>query len=93
MAIPVLIGKWLTAGLFASVGAFAGRVFTALGIGWVTYNFAMPQFTAYFQQLFGGVGALPLQVIGYLQLDIFVTMVLSAIATKFAMRMVLRRAL
>lgn len=75
--IPALVGVIAAAGF---------RILTALGLGFVTFNVAMPNLLNFIQSYFGQLPANILNVVGVLRLDIAITIILSAAAAKVIYR-------
>ena len=86
-----LLAKWIAAALGGAVGGFIFRALAALGIGYVTHTFIMPDFVAMIEGQLANVPPEVLQVLGLARVDIAVTIILSAVSVRLASRMVWRR--
>ncbi len=86
------IGGWIVAALGLSMGSLIGRALSALGIGYATYNFAMPAFVSQVQSYFGALPSSIVQVLAAMKADVVVTIIFSAIAVRMASRVFFRRA-
>lgn len=71
--IPILIGVLLSV---------AFRFLVAIGLGFLTFNVALPEIYSFIQSYFAQMPAEVVNMIGVLRLDIAMTLVLSAAATK-----------
>jgi hypothetical protein len=85
------LAKWIWAGLAVSMSGLIGRAFVALGIGYGTYNFLMPDFVAFVQGQLGGLPGNMVAVLAAAKVDVAVTIIFSAVATKLASRLFFRR--
>lgn len=90
MALPIAaaIGGWVVAKLQGAAGSIIARGLAALGIGYATYNFAMPEVKAYIINQFGGVPPDMLRVILLAKVDVCFSIILSAIAAKMTQQIV-----
>lgn len=93
MAWPLAssIGSWVAGGLAASIGTIITRAMAALGIGYVTYTFAMPEFVSLISTQFVGLPPEVRGVIAMTKVDVAITIILSAVAARTTMRMIWRR--
>lgn len=86
------IGKWIVSALAYSMSGLIGRALLALGIGYGTYEFAMPQFKAMIQSQLSGLPGTILQVLAAAKVDVAVTIILSAVSVRMAARIFFRKA-
>lgn len=83
--IGALVG-WFINKLRKYAGGIAGRILSTLGIGLTTHNFVLPNLVAFVQ---GYVGAVPVEVLallGYINVDKAITMIISAYVAKKALK-------
>lgn len=87
--MPIFLGA-LLGGLANSMGSFVGRSLIALGLGFATYvgfDALVSSIVAQINQLMSGFTNSSLAAWGgFFQIDKHITMVLSAVATKIAMK-------
>lgn len=91
MALPALIGGWVFSSFAVGMGALIARALVALGIGYATYSFVMPGFVSQISSWVGGVPPEVRGVLGLMKVDVFITMIFSAITAKMSMRLIWRR--
>lgn len=91
MALDTFVGGFIGS-LINKLRDFAagivGRCMTALGVGWTTTQYALPNFVSWIQSHAGGVGADVIAVLAYINVDKAMTMILSAYIVKKAMKLV-----
>lgn len=85
------IGKWIVAALAANMSGLIGRVLMAMGIGYATYNFAMPEFLAMAQSAMGSLPANAIAIMAAIKADVAITIIFSAIAARMASRIIFRK--
>lgn len=71
--IPILIGVLLSV---------AFRFLVAIGLGFVTFTVALPELYSFIQQYFAQLPAEVVQTVGILRIDIAMTILISAAATR-----------
>ncbi len=78
--------SWLGAFMESHIGSIVVQLLLSLGISFTTYKFGIQPFQTFIAQQLAGVTGLIAQVIGFLGLGIAMSMILSAIAAKYATR-------
>lgn len=86
------VGQWIVLAFAGSMSGLIARAFVALGIGYGTYNFVMPQFVSMVAGQLGNVPGPMLAVLGAAKVDVAVTIIFSAVAARLATRIFFRRA-
>lgn len=81
--MPALIA-WLLGALESSIGSIIISALVTLGFSFTTYKFAVQPFRAMVQGYLSSGGSQLTAIIGFLGIDQCVTMVLSAIAARYA---------
>lgn len=92
--MPQIIGALIAALLTAArtyLPGIAGRVLLALGIGFATYEFAMPAILSLMQSQVSGLSPLLHAYFGALGIDMGITMILSAMAARAAHKAIMAR--
>jgi len=87
----MLIGIFISTMALKS-GGLIGRIFGTLGLAFVTYKYVMPEVKGYLAGYLSGLGSETVQLIGYIQADKAMVMILSAGATKLASNLMLGKA-
>lgn len=80
------IGSWVAHFFATTVGVIIAKGLAALGLSYVTYQFAVPEFVGMIQQQLGALPADWLGVIYLAKVDVATTIVFSAIAVRMASR-------
>lgn len=91
MPFLAALGALLSRLMFSKAGPILLQAITFLGIGLATATFAVAPLRAYIEQGFGGLPATVSQWVGFLQIDIYATAVLSAYAASAVKRVLLRK--
>lgn len=81
--MPALIG-WLLHGIGAALVTWVGRVLLSFGVAVTTYSVAVPEMLGYIQGQFAGVPADIVSMLAYMNVDKFMTLILSALAVRWA---------
>ena len=87
----MLIGIFIST-LAIKSGGILGKLFGTAGLAWISYKYVMPEFRDY---MLGYMNALPADVyelVTYCRFDVFMTMLLSAAAVRFASGLMLGKA-
>lgn len=87
--MPALFISALIGALASAMGALAGRVLIALGIGFVTYKGIDVGIASLKSSVISGINGLPadaLGLLGYLWVDKALTIIFSAIVVALSMR-------
>lgn len=85
------VGGWIVAAFGASAGGLIFKALAALGIGYASYTFLVPEFKAGIASQFAGIPSEVRLALGLMKIDIFITMVLSAISVRLASRLIWRK--
>jgi len=75
---------WLGAFLESHIGSIVVQLGLSLGVSLVSYKFGVEPFMNFIAQQLAGVSGMVAQVMGFLGLGIALSMILSAIAAKYA---------
>lgn len=75
---------WLGAFLESRIGSIAVQLGLSAGVSLVSYKFGVEPFMNFITQQLAGVTGVIAQVVGFLGLGIALSMILSAIAAKYA---------
>ena len=81
--MPVLIA-WLLEALETSLGSIVISALLTLGVSTVTYTFTVAPFRTMIADYLGGLSGTAINILGFLGVDQAITMILSALAAKFA---------
>jgi hypothetical protein len=85
------IGKWIVVALAASMSGLIGRVLLAMGIGYATYEFAMPAFVNMIRGQLSGLPGTMIAVLAAAKVDVAITILFSAISARMASRIIFRK--
>ncbi len=85
------IARWVVYAFGASMGGLIFRALAALGIGYATYNFAMPTFIAQMQGYFSALPPEVGQIMALAKVDVACTIIFSAVSVRMASRAFFRR--
>jgi hypothetical protein len=77
---------WLGAFVESKLGSWAVSVLLALGVSFTSYKFGVEKFQSFIIQQVGGMPAVVAAVFGWLGGGIAMSMMLSAVAAKYATR-------
>lgn len=85
--MPILapIVAWILRVLMVRGVGLVVAVIAGLGLSLVSYKFAVQPFSQMIADYLGGAGAVMVNWLGFFGVDQFITIVLSAVAVKFAM--------
>lgn len=75
--MPVFVA-WLLAGIGSALASWATSLLVAFGLSVVTYTVAVPALKGFLISQFAGVPSAWVELIGYMQVDKAMTMILSA---------------
>lgn len=81
--MPALIA-WLMSALETTIGSIVISGLLSLGIGFTTYKFTVAPLKAFIIAQAGGMGAQAVAILGFLGFDVAITIILSAIAARYA---------
>lgn len=88
--MDAILTKWvglLITGLKLAAASIVGRVMAALGFTWANFTFALPQAKGWLVEQFAGLPANIREIIAATGVDVFMTLVISAILARMGMRM------
>lgn len=75
---------WLLTALESRAGSIGVSLLASLGLGFTAYKFTIAPLRDFIASQAGGAPAMAIGILGFLGLDKAVTMILSAIASKYA---------
>ncbi|MFK2904960.1 DUF2523 domain-containing protein [Dyella ginsengisoli] len=81
--MPALIA-WLLGALETTIGSIIVSALLSLGLGFTTYKFTVEPLKNFILSQSSGLGATAVNILGFLGLDQAITMILSAIAARYA---------
>lgn len=85
------VGGWIVAAFGASMGGLLFKALAALGIGYASYTFLVPEFKSAISNQFSGIPGEVRAALGMMKIDVFITMVLSAISARLASRLFFKK--
>lgn len=83
--MPALVA-WLLGALETTIGSIVISALLSLGLGYTTYKFTVAPLRDFIAAQASGVSGMAVQILGFLGLDVAITMILSAIAASYAVR-------
>ncbi|MDR3443706.1 DUF2523 family protein [Dyella sp.] len=83
--MPALVA-WLLGVLETRIGSIVISALLSLGLSFTTYKFSVGPIQSWIQTSVGGIPAVGIQVLGFLGVDKAITMVLSAVAARYAVQ-------
>lgn len=83
--MPALV-VWLLGVLESRIGSIVISALLALGLSFTSYKFSVAPITSWIQGAVGGIPAMGIAVLGFLGVDKAITMILSAVASKYAVQ-------
>lgn len=81
--MPALVA-WLLGALESAAGSIVISALVSMGLGFTTYTFTVEPLKAFILQQSSGLGATAVNILGFLGLDQAITIILSAIAARYA---------
>src|SRR5690606_27203212 len=87
-----LLVEWggrMIGGVKLAASSIVARVLAAFGLTWVSFSYVLPEVKAFVQGFSNGLPQWLVQIMGALGVDVFMTMILSAIVAKVGLRVVL----
>jgi Protein of unknown function (DUF2523) len=78
--------SWLGAFMESKIGSIVVQLCLAMGISFTSYKFGIEPFQNFISQQLAGMSGVVAQVMGFLGFGIAISMMLSAVAAKFATR-------
>lgn len=86
-----VFGGWIVRKLYDAAGSLVAKVLSVLGVHLAVQEFALPSMMAQVQSYFSGVPGDLAAHIGALRVDDGISLILSALAVRSAVRVVLRK--
>jgi len=83
--MPALV-SWLISALETKAGTLVLQVLVSLGLSFTTYKFSVAPLRDFIAQQVGGMSAQFVNILGFLGVDQAITMILSAIAARYAVQ-------
>ena len=87
--MEAIITKWvgkLITGLKLAAGGIVGRVMAYLGLSWVNFSYTMPEIKSWLLEKASGLSPMAHEYLSAFGVDIFMTLVVSAIVVKVGMK-------
>ncbi|RAO78187.1 DUF2523 family protein [Dyella jiangningensis] len=81
--LKMLTGIFISTMLLKS-GGIIGKIFGTLGLAFVTYKYVMPEVKGLLLQYASGLSTEVYNLITYTKFDVFMCLIISAVATKLA---------
>ncbi|AHX16268.1 hypothetical protein CH75_09150 [Dyella jiangningensis] len=81
--LKMLMGIFISTMLLKS-GGIIGKIFGTLGLAFVTYKYVMPEVKGLLLQYASGLSTEVYNLITYTRFDVFMCLIISAVATKLA---------
>lgn len=69
--------------------SLVARVLSAMGLSMVSFKYVLPEVKAFVMQYAGGMDGAAMQIAGALGVDVFMTLIISALVAKVGLKVVL----
>lgn len=83
--MPALVA-WILGLLESRIGSIVISALLALGLSFTTYKFSVAPLLSWVQGAVGGIPGTGIAVLGFLGVDKAITMILSAVSSKYAVQ-------